>query len=53
MNLMKKKTKENGYLELDKFLNLMADIKTEENALKIEQTNLINTFAYLDRNQNL
>ena len=47
-----KKTKENGYLELDKFLNLMADIKTEENALKIEQTNLINTFAYLDRNQN-
>ena len=45
-------TKENGYLELDKFLNLMADIKTEENALKIEQTNLINTFAYLDRNQN-
>ena len=53
MNLMKKKTKENGYLELDKFLNLMADIKTEENALKIEQTNLINTFAYLDRNQNV
>ena len=46
-------TKENGYLELDKFLNLMADIKTEENALKIEQTNLINTFAYLDRNQNV
>jgi Ca2+-binding EF-hand superfamily protein len=46
-------TKENGYLELDKFLNLMADIKTEENALKIEQTNLINIFAYLDRNQNV
>jgi Ca2+-binding EF-hand superfamily protein len=44
-------TKENGYLELDKFLNLMADIKTDENSLKIEQTNLINAFAYFDRDQ--
>ena len=44
-------TKENGYLELDKFLNLMADIKTVDNTLKIEQTNSINAFAYFYRNQ--
>ena len=29
----------------------MADIKTDENTLKIEQTNLINAFAYFYRNQ--
>jgi calmodulin len=44
-------TKGNGYIELDKFLNLMADIKTDDNTLKIEQTNLINAFAYFDRDQ--
>ena len=45
-------TKGNGYIELDKFIELMAHNKIDENTLKIEQTNLINAFKYFDRDQN-
>jgi calcium-binding protein CML len=38
-----------GYVELDKFLTLMADIKTDANELREEQSNLINAFKYFDR----
>ena len=33
-----------GFVELDKFLTLMADIKTDDNELREEQSNLINAF---------
>ena len=44
-------TKGNGYIELDKFIELMAHNKIDENTLKVEQTNLINAFKYFDRDQ--
>ena len=44
-------TKGNGYIELDKFIELMAHNKIDEDTLKIEQTNLINAFKYFDRDQ--
>ena len=34
-------TKGNGFIELDKFIELMAHNKIDENTLKIKQTNLI------------
>ena len=40
-----------GFIELDKFIELMAHNKIDENTLKIEQTNLINAFKYFDRDQ--
>ena len=40
-----------GFIELDKFIELMAHNKIDENTLKIEQTNLINAFKYFDREQ--
>lgn len=42
-------TKMDGYIELDKFLNLMAENKSDESTIKAEQTNLINAFKYFDR----
>ena len=44
-------TKGNGYIELDKFIELMAHNKIDEDTLKIEKTNLINSFRYFDRYQ--
>ena len=44
-------TKGNGYIELDKFIELTAHNKIDENTLKVEQTNLINAFKYFDRDQ--
>ena len=40
-----------GFIELDKFIELMAHNKIDENTLKIEQNNLINAFKYFDRDQ--
>ena len=40
-----------GFVELDKFLTLMADIKTDDNELREEQSNLINAFKYFDRDR--
>ena len=40
-----------GYIELDKFIELMAMNKIDEETLKVEQTNLINAFKYFDREQ--
>ena len=40
-----------GFIELDKFIELMAHNKIDETTLKIEQTNLINAFKYFDRDQ--
>ena len=44
-------TKGNGFIELDKFIELMADNKIDDITLKKEQTNLINAFKYFDRDQ--
>ena len=44
-------TKGNGFIELDKFIELMADNKIDDITLKKEQTNLINAFKYFDREQ--
>ena len=44
-------TKGNGFIELDKFIELMAHNKIDENTLRIEQTNLINAFKYFYREQ--
>ena len=43
--------KGNGYIELDKFIELMAGNKIDDITLKKEQTNLINAFKYFDRDQ--
>ncbi len=40
-----------GFVELDKFLTLMADIKTDDKELSEEQSNLINAFKYFDRDR--
>ena len=44
-------TKGNGFIELDKFIELMADNKIDDITLKKEQTNLINAFKYFDRDE--
>ena len=43
--------KGNGFIELDKFIELMAGNKIDDITLKKEQTNLINAFKYFDRDQ--